>query len=268
MAYSNFSKVNSFEKFVGIVYTCWVGFWFVIIFVGLFPIYWVALQKEKWKPFAHQLNRIWGKILFLIIGMKVEVDYQFMPDKKGTYVFVSNHFSYWDIATLGVIIDNYYAFVGKSSVKKIPLLGYMFTKLHIQVDRSEKGSRAISMTRAMKALKKNRSMMMFAEGGIVTRNPPQMAKAFKEGAFLMAIQNQVPIVPITLLNNHQIIWDEDLIMKRLPVKAIVHKPISTIGMKTSNMDELKEKTWNTIQNELNRYHGIDLEVELEKNSKI
>lgn len=268
MAYSNFSNKSKSDKLIAILYTGWVGFWFVLIFLLLFPFFYVFLQREEWKKYAHYLNRLWAKILFPIIGMKTEVKHEFTPDPDAAYVFVSNHFSYWDIASMGAIINNFYAFVGKSSVKKIPLLGYMFAKLHIQVDRSEKESRAKSMTRAMAALKSKRSMMIFAEGGIVTRKPPQMVAPFKDGAFLMAIQNQVPIVPITLLNNHQIIWDEDLLMTRLPVKAVIHKPISTLGMKTSNMDELKEQTWQIIQSELNNYHNVETELKLEKNSRL
>jgi 1-acyl-sn-glycerol-3-phosphate acyltransferase len=78
----------------------------------------------------------------------------------------------------------------------------------------------------------------------------------------------VPIVPITLLNNHQIIWDEELIISRLPLNAVVHKPIETKGLKTSNMDELKEMTYRIIQSELNAYHGIVDNFEPEKTSKI
>jgi 1-acyl-sn-glycerol-3-phosphate acyltransferase len=268
MVFTNFPNKTKLQKLPAMLYTAWVGFWFVLIFLCLFPLFYIFLQKEEWKRYAHELNRIWAKILFPIIGMEVEVRHDFTPDFKTAYVFVANHFSYWDIASMGAIVDNYYAFVGKSSVKKIPLLGYMFAKLHIQVDRSDKESRAKSMTRAMRAIEKGRSMMMFAEGGIVTRNPPQMATPLKDGAFLMAIQNQVPIVPVTLLNNHQIIWDEDLLMRRLPVKAVIHQPISTIGLKTSNMDELKEKTYQIIQNELNKYHGIVVENSLGKTTKL
>jgi 1-acyl-sn-glycerol-3-phosphate acyltransferase len=268
MKYSNFGSKSFLSKILGYLYTAWTFFWFLLIFLILFPFHWLFLQKEEWKPLSHKVNRIWGKILFVFIAMPVKVRYDFVPDKDKTYVFVVNHFSYWDIACLGVIIDNYFAFVGKSSVKKIPLLGYMFTKLHIQVDRSEKESRAKSMTRAMRALQNGRSMMMFAEGGILTRKPPQLSQPFKDGAFLMAIQNQVPIVPITLLNNHQIIWDEELIISRLPLNAVVHKPIETKGLKTSNMDELKEMTYRIIQSELNAYHGIVDNFEPEKTSKI
>jgi 1-acyl-sn-glycerol-3-phosphate acyltransferase len=256
MGYSNYKNRSISLKILGIIYTAWAGFWFVAILIIHFPFHFIFLQKPEWKQYSHGLIRIWGKWLFFLMAMPLRVQYDFTPEKKGTYVFVSNHFSYWDISSMGTIIDNYYAFVGKASVKNIPLLGYVFTKLHIQVDRSEKESRAKSMTRANAALKHGRSLLMFAEGGIVTRNPPQMAAPFKDGAFLLAIQNQVPIVPVTLLSHHQIIWDEELIISRLPIRAIVHKPISTVGLKTSNMDELKEQTWNIIQNELNKYHGI------------
>jgi 1-acyl-sn-glycerol-3-phosphate acyltransferase len=261
MTYSNYKKRSVFLKFLGILYTIWAGFWFVLILIIHFPFHYIFLQKPEWKQYSHYLIRLWGKWLFFLMAMPIKVKYDFIPEKKGTYVFVSNHFSYWDIASLGTIIDNYYAFVGKASVKNIPLLGYVFTKLHIQVDRSEKESRAKSMTRAMRALEQGRSMMMFAEGGIVTRNPPQMAAPFKDGAFLMAIQNQVPIVPISLYTHHQILWDEELIISWLPIRARVHQPISTVGLKTSNMDELKEKTWKIIQDDLNNFHGIKPETE-------
>lgn len=267
MAYSNFISKSFLEKLPNYIFTVWSIFWFILIFLCLFPLYWLFLRKESTKHKAHNLNRIWAKTLCVFMGIKNETKYEFVPDPKGTYVFVTNHFSYWDIAVLGTFIDNYFVFVGKSSVKKIPLIGYMFSKLHIQVDRSEKESRAKSMTRAMRALGAGRSMMMFAEGGIITQNPPQMVKPFKDGAFLMAIQNQVQIVPITLLNNYQIIWHDDMLMSRLPIKATVHSPISTVGLKTSNMDELKEKTWNIIQNELDNYHGITEKLS-EKVSKI
>ena len=113
MPYTNFPISNS-SKIIAYFYTTWVAFWFVLIFLLLFPLYWLFLQKESWKRNAHYLNRIWGKVLFVLIGMKVEVKYEYKPEKEGTYIFVSNHFSYWDIACMGTIIDNYFAFVGKT----------------------------------------------------------------------------------------------------------------------------------------------------------
>ena len=75
MPYTNFPISNS-SKIIAYFYTTWVAFWFVLIFLLLFPLYWLFLQKESWKRNAHYLNRIWGKVLFVLIGMKVEVKYE------------------------------------------------------------------------------------------------------------------------------------------------------------------------------------------------
>jgi 1-acyl-sn-glycerol-3-phosphate acyltransferase len=238
------------------LYTAWAAFWFVFLFLLLFPFFWIFLQKEEWKPKAHYLNRLWGKMLFPLIGIRVKIQYEFVPDEKKAYVFCANHFSYFDIAAMGLIIKNYYAFVGKSDVKQIPLLGYMFAKLHIQVDRADKDSRAKSMTRSIRTLINGRSIMIFPEGGIKSKNFPQMFKPLKDGAFVMAIQQQVPIVPITFLNNYKILHDDELVLYPQTMRAIVHEPIDTTGMSQSDIEVLKEKTFQVIQSALNKYHGI------------
>lgn len=253
MAYSNFPKNKPLKKLLAYPYTVWVLFWFVLIFLFIFPIEWWYLRRPETKAKAHRMNRIWGKILFPIIGMRMRVQYDFQPEPKGTYVFVSNHFSYWDVATAGLIISNYFAFVGKMSVKNIPLLGYMFVKLHIMVDRSQKNSRAISMTRSIKALQSGRSMMMFAEGGIITEQPPYMAGPLKDGAFTMAIHEQVPIVPICLYNNHKAIWHDDLLFWPTTIRVRVHRPIPTVGMKMEQMEVLKQQVFDLMQQDLLRF---------------
>ena len=168
-------------RILTLLYTIWATFWFVFLFVLLFPLFWLFLQKPEWKPKAHYLNRLWGKLFFTMAGIPIKVQYDFEPDLKKTYVFCANHFSYVDIAAMGMIIKNYYAFVGKSSIKGVPLFGYMFSKLHIQVDRGDKNSRATSMTRSLKALQSGRSVMIFPEGGIWSKNIPKMHFPLKDG---------------------------------------------------------------------------------------
>ena len=240
------------QKLFSLLYTLWAAFWFIAILVILFPLFWIFLQKDEWKPYAHYLVRFWATLLFFIIGVPIKVQYDFMPDPKKAYVFCANHFSYFDVACMGIIIKNYYAFIGKSSAKGIPLLGYVFAKLHIQVDRGDKESRAKSLTRSIRALQNGRSIMVFPEGGIKTNNPPQMVLPLKDGAFAMAIRQQVPLVPITLLNNYQLLPDiKPYRIKRMPIRAIVHQPISTIGMTSKDVESLKEQAYQVIQKALN-----------------
>lgn len=233
------------------IYTIWCAFWFLLVFLLLFPIVFIALQKEEWKPIAHYCNRIWGKIFFFVIGQPVKVTYETELDPKRAYVFCANHFSYLDIAMMGVVVKNYFAFMGKSSVKKVPLFGYMFTKLHIQVDRTAKNSRIKALTRSIKALKSGRSIMIFPEGGIFSTNFPEMIQPFKDGAFSMAIENQVPIVPISLLDNYKVM--PETLFRWHKIRVIVHKPIETIGKTKADIEDLKKQVYDVIQPTLNKY---------------
>jgi len=233
-----------------LLYTIWCAIWFVALYLVLFPFQFVFLQRENWKPLAHKVNYIWGMLFFLVAGMPVRVERRFRPDPKKVYVFCANHFSYLDIAAMGVIVRNYYAFIGKSEVKHIQLLGYMFAKLHVQVDRSQPNSRAYSLAKSIRTLASGRSIMIFPEGGIKATEPPQMVP-FRDGAFTMAIQQQVPIVPVTLLNNDLILPDRSPIRFHWhPLRAVIHPPIDTKGMTQDNLEQLKEETYKVIDKEL------------------
>lgn len=232
------------------LYTIWCVFCLVAFYLVLFPIQWVFLQRDVWKPLAHKINYIWGRLFFFSTGISVQIDYRFQLNPKQVYVFCANHFSYLDIAIMGVIIRNYYAFIGKREVKHIPLLGYMFAKLHVQVDREQLNSRAYSLAKSIRTLASGRSIMIFPEGGIHTTEPPQMVP-FKDGAFKMAIQQQVPIVPITLLNTYQILPDKSPVrFHRHPLRAVVHPPIETAGMIQTDVEQLKSETYRIIDTAL------------------
>ena len=88
----------------------------------------------------------------------------------------------------------------------------MFAKLHIQVDRDKGHSRAYSLNKSIKTLASGRSVMVFPEGGILTKNPPHLHLPLQKGAFIMAIQRQVPLVPVTLHTNHQLLPDKTPIL--------------------------------------------------------
>jgi 1-acyl-sn-glycerol-3-phosphate acyltransferase len=238
-----------------ILYTIWAAFCFVLLFLCLFPFFWIFLQKESWKPQAHYLNRVWAKILFFLIGIPVKVQYEFEPDRNKAYVFCANHFSYLDIAVMGLIIRNYFAFVGKASLKNVPLFGYLFRKLHIMVDRSDPNSRAKSLSRSIKALQSGRSIMIFPEGGIKSTNIPQMHLPLKDGAFVMAIQQQVPLIPITFLNNYKIQHDDELLIYPQAIRAIIHKPIDTTGMTQMDVERLKNRFVEIVQGTLDRHNN-------------
>lgn len=235
------------------LYSFWCYFWFLGLFLLLFPFFWLFLQREKWHPKAHYLNRLWGQLFFPISGFSVEVEQHAVLDQNQTYVFCSNHFSYLDIAIMGVILPHYYAFIGKSQITKVPLFGYMFRKLHIPVNRESKMERYRILQTAIHCLKHGRSIVIFPEGGIKSKKPPQLAD-FKDGAFRMAVETQVPIVPITFPYNWHILPDDGkLLFHHHKIKVIIHEPISTVGKTMDDIESLKDQTYGVIETELEKY---------------
>jgi 1-acyl-sn-glycerol-3-phosphate acyltransferase len=239
------------KKLLLIIYNIWCAFWFVGLFLVMFPFVFIFLQRKEWHIYAHRMNYYWGQLFFPIILMPIKIKYEFTPNQKQAYVFVANHFAYLDIAVVSTITKNFFAFVGKSSVKKVPLFGYMFAKLHIQVDRGDKGSRTKSLIRSVKALQSGRSIFIMPEGGIITTNFPKMHLPLKDGAFVMAVENQVPIVPVSLLNLYEL--NPANLLHWGTAHVIVHKPIETKGLTKQNVEELKQKVYEVIQPALDEY---------------
>jgi len=238
------------------LYTFWAGLVFVSVFLLLYPVIFVFLQRSSWKRFYHRLVGLWGQLFFLFAGIRIKVTHHFKPDPKQNYVFCANHFSYVDIAVVVVVIRHYFAFVGKNAMKKIPLFGYLYARLNILVDRSDKNSRASSLNRSIRALQSGRSIVIFPEGGIISKNFPHMANPLKDGAFIMAIQQQVPIVPISFHNNHQVMDDDTLLMRPGTLHVEIHPPFATKGLTMEDLPVLREKVFESIQNPILAYYGL------------
>lgn len=106
------------------------------------------------------------------------------------------------------------------------------------------------MQKAFEAIDKGRSIAIFPEGTIPRNIAPQMIP-FKDGPFRMAIEKQIPLVPITIPFNWIILPDDGRFFpKRHLMKVIIHEPIETKGLTTDDIPALKDKTYNIIKNQL------------------
>jgi 1-acyl-sn-glycerol-3-phosphate acyltransferase len=168
-------------------------------------------------------------------------------EKGKSYIFLANHFSYLDVAMMGFVPGDA-VFVGKASIRKVPFFGYYFKNLHIAVDRNRVKSRAETMRRAGLALDRGSSMVLFPEGGIYTQDPPNLVP-FKNGAFRLALEKQLPIIPVTLSYNHVILADQkELILKRTPAKMVLHQALHPSEFDSE--DSLKQRCFEVIQEQL------------------
>jgi 1-acyl-sn-glycerol-3-phosphate acyltransferase len=104
-----------------------------------------------------------------------------------------------DIMLMLVSVKNPFVFVGKKELAQIPLFGFFYKRTCILVDRSSAKSRQAVFKRAQRRLSQGLSICIFPEGGVPDETI--VLDQFKDGAFRLAINHQIPIVPITFYDN-------------------------------------------------------------------
>jgi len=234
-----------------VLYTLYASLIFVIGFTIVFPVSFVLIQNKRWHKHARYLNLIWAKFFFPLIFLPVEIDFRFNLKKGQNYVLCPNHFSYLDIPIVALTPCSF-IYVGKTSMEKIPFFGYWYRKLHITVDRNSLNSKYNTLMKAKSAVREGHSILMYPEGGIITAGPPKMGK-FKDGPFRVAIEEQIPLVPVTIPYNWIILPDDDLLLNHHKAKIIYHQPFDTKGLTLEDVGSLKERTFSVIQNELDNH---------------
>lgn len=241
-------------KIFRIVYTAWGSFVFVAFLLILLPFFHLFALKEEWHKHAAFLNNIWSRAFFFFSFMPYRFEYRYRPEAGQQYVYCANHTSWLDIIVLGWIVRGDHMFMGKESISKAPLFGSMFAKLHILVNRQSRVSSFRALVQSMQAIDKGRSVIIFPEGGIRTENPPLMAE-FKDGPFRVAIERQVPILPVVMPHNWYILPNDGSFLANWRMgQAIILPPVSTEGMTVADIDKLKKHTFDSMQEEIFKYY--------------
>lgn len=226
---------------------------FAITFLLAFPFFFVFAQNKNWHKSAYLLTHYWGRTFLVLTGIRLNLDNRNKEPWTEPCIFVANHFSYADIASIPMLTRSA-CFVGKHSIQKVPLFGYYFRSLHLSLNRESARDRAHVLKKGIEALSEGKSLIIFPEGGIRTKNPPQQV-AYKDGAFRMALKLGVPIVPITLPTNHKLLPDDGkLLLRGNKLNIVVHEAIDCRDMDETHLKELKERVFNVIQDELDEWN--------------
>jgi 1-acyl-sn-glycerol-3-phosphate acyltransferase len=165
----------------------------------MFPFLFVSILKEKWYPYFFMMARIWAKFILITMGFPSKVVFDQRPEKGKSYMFVANHTSMIDIMLMLSIVENPFVFVGKKELSKIPLFGFFYKRTCILVDRASSKSRMEVFQRAQQRLSQGLSICIFPEGGVPDESV--VLDEFKDGAFRLATEHQIPIVPMTFYDN-------------------------------------------------------------------
>ena len=172
------------------------------------------------------------------------------PEPKNSYMFIANHTSMVDIMLMLVSVKNPFVFVGKKELAKIPLFGFFYKRTCILVDRSSAKSRQAVFLRAQKRLKQGLSICIFPEGGVPEEHV--VLDSFKDGAFRLAINHQIPIVPMTFYDNKKRFSYTFFSGGPGRMRARIHEFLSTESLTIEDTKALNEKSRKIIWDELHK----------------
>jgi len=234
-----------------LLYRIWFYILVAIPIIVLFPLLIISISREEWYRYFFKLARIWSKFILIGMGFGYKIIREEMPDPNKSYMFVANHTSMADIMLMLVAVKNPFVFVGKQELAKIPLFGFFYKRTCILVDRSSAQSRQAVFLRAQRRLKQGVSICIFPEGGVPEEHI--LLDEFKDGAFRLAINHQIPVVPITFYDNKKRFSYTFFSGGPGKMRAKIHHFLPTNGLKTTDTKALNEKTRTLIWDELSRH---------------
>lgn len=216
--------------------------WFYILLglpiILMLPFLIVSILKEKWYPYFFVMARIWARFILFGMGFYYRVEREQEPEDRKSYMFVANHTSMADIMLMLAVTRNPFVFVGKQELVKIPLFGFFYKRTCILVDRKSSKSRMEVFDRAQKRLEQGLSICIFPEGG-VPDDENVLLDDFKDGAFRLALEHQIPIVPITFADNKKRFSYKFFSGSPGLMRVKIHEFIKTEGCNIENKVDMK-----------------------------
>jgi 1-acyl-sn-glycerol-3-phosphate acyltransferase len=221
---------------------------FVLIFIYLCLIGLLGIFVCLLRPFHPDNTRWFGNIYSwggaAILGIKIRVKNFDSLKNMGPCVYVVNHQDNLDLFVCGRVVPKRTVTIGKKSLKYLPFFGQLYWLAgNLLIDRKNRSRSKQTINLSKQALTtKNTSIWVFAEG---TRNRGRNLLPFKKGAFIMAIEAGVPVVPICISSYARKI---DLRRWRsCTIEIRVLPPIFTDNLTDGDTDKLSQQCWNQMK---------------------
>ena len=192
---------------------------------------------------------IWARTLCALSLVRVSVQGSENIDPKASYIFVANHQSLYDMPLVYGWLKNNFKWIIKKEFRKMPIMGKTCELMgHIFIDRSNPMRAKNSLDIAKQNLKQgNNSIFLFPEG---TRTRNGQIGRFKRGAFTIARDLHLPIVPITINGAFNALPKGLNYIIPGTIEMIIHSPIDTTKLNDDNLNEMIYKIKTTIQSDL------------------
>ena len=183
-----------------LLYRIWFYILVLVPIIVLFPFILATILSEKTYPLFFKIARLWSKVILIGMGFNYSIEGDEVFEDGKSYMLVANHTSMTDIMLMLIAVKNHpFVFVGKKELAKIPIFGFIYKRVCILVDRSNSKSRYQVFERAQKRIHQGLSICIFPEGGVPEEHI--VLDEFKDGAFRIAIEHGLPIVPMVFFDN-------------------------------------------------------------------
>ena len=235
------SFIRSLTYYTPLIVICTVILGTITLITSLF---------DKNGDMQHSLAQFWAKVLLKVSFIRVRSEGVEKLDRKGSYVFVSNHVSFMDIPAAMAVLPQQFRFFAKKGLYKVPFLGSHLNRAgHLPVDNSNARNSLKSMTEGARIVKsRGISVMLFPEGG----RSLDGLRPFKEGAAYIAIKAGVPIVPVAIIGMREILPMGSMHLRRGRATVRVGDPIPTKGMTLADREELTLRLHAAVEDMLNK----------------
>nr|WP_315144857.1 lysophospholipid acyltransferase family protein [uncultured Flavobacterium sp.] len=239
----------------GIKIIFWVFWrvWFYVLMaipiLLMLPFLVLSILTESGYPYFFKMARIWARIILFGMGFYYKIEREQEFDNEQSYMLIANHTSMADIMLMLVTVRKPFVFVGKKELVKIPIFGFFYKRTCILVDRSNSRSKHSVFERAQKRINQGLSICIFPEGG-VTEEESILLDPFKDGAFRLAIEHQLPIVPMTFGDNKERFSFKFFSGSPGLMRVKVHSFIETKEKTMEDKNHLKEECWKLIHAQL------------------
>ncbi|MFO7659240.1 MAG: lysophospholipid acyltransferase family protein [Bacteroidales bacterium] len=216
------------------------------LFFGLMAVIVSSLINQRIGSYIGGV--LWSRLNAFFTPMIVNVEGRENIVKDTSYIVIPNHQSYFDIFLIYGWLGLDIKWVMKKELANIPGIGFGSRKVgHIFIDRSNSRAAVESLSKAKRKLINGTSVVIFPEG---TRSKTNSLLPFKRGAFKLALELNLPILPVTVVNTKNILPTGTINLLPGKVKLIVHEPVAIYGYTETNMPELMQHIRHVIESGL------------------
>ena len=210
-----------------------------LTYASLVPSLWAGaaagLVNGSYREAVNVSGAVWGDLATSLAGIDLRVEGEEHLWSHRPAVFIFNHQSGLDAVLMIKLIRRDVTGIGKMELKKNPIFGPMFTAAGVVfIDRGNSAKAIEALKPAVDALKEGRSLVIAPEG---TRSPTPRLGRFKKGAFHLAMQAGVPIVPVVFRNVLDAFPKDATIVRPATIEAVVLPPVETTDWTVEALDE-------------------------------